>query len=96
MRLGLQHIYSALPSRFYARIAPVPAKNPQLIVFNSRLAEELDSRVGRRKEHLTWARVRITPFCKPLVNFGAFPGVIGRAVAWSTTERLVHFLLVVS
>ena len=42
MRLGLQHTYSALPSRFYARIAPTPVKDPRLVVFNSRLAEELD------------------------------------------------------
>src|SRR5881628_1730313 len=42
MRLGLQHTYSALPSRFYARVAPSPVKDPRLAVFNSRLAEELD------------------------------------------------------
>ncbi len=42
MRLGLQHTYSALPSRFYARVAPTPAKDPRLVVFNSRLTEELD------------------------------------------------------
>src|SRR6187399_438514 len=42
MRLGLQNTYSALPSRFYARVAPAPVKNPQLVVLNSRLAEELD------------------------------------------------------
>ena len=42
MRLGLQNTYSALPSRFYARVAPAPAKNPRLVVLNSRLAEELD------------------------------------------------------
>jgi uncharacterized protein YdiU (UPF0061 family) len=41
MRLGLQNTYSALPSRFYARVAPVPVKDPRLVVFNSRLAEEL-------------------------------------------------------
>jgi uncharacterized protein YdiU (UPF0061 family) len=41
MRLGLQHTYSALPARFYARVAPAPAKDPRLVVFNSRLAYEL-------------------------------------------------------
>src|SRR3954470_2730460 len=41
MRLGLQHTYAALPSRFYARLAPAPVKDPRLAVFNSRLAEEL-------------------------------------------------------
>ena len=42
MRLGLENTYSSLPSRFYARVAPAPAKDPRLIVFNSRLASELD------------------------------------------------------
>lgn len=41
MRLGLENTYSALPSRFYARVAPAPVKDPRLVVFNSRLAEEL-------------------------------------------------------
>jgi serine/tyrosine/threonine adenylyltransferase len=41
MRLGLQNTYSELPSRFYARVAPAPVKDPQLVVFNSRLAQEL-------------------------------------------------------
>src|SRR6187200_578421 len=42
MRLSLQNTYSLLPSRFYARVAPAPAKDARLVVFNSRLAEELD------------------------------------------------------
>ena len=42
MQLGFQNTYSALPPRFYARVAPAPAKDPRLVVFNSRLAEELD------------------------------------------------------
>jgi uncharacterized protein YdiU (UPF0061 family) len=41
MRLGLQNTYSALPARFYARVAPAPVQDPRLVVFNSRLAEEL-------------------------------------------------------
>src|SRR4051794_14890929 len=41
MRLGLENTYLALPSRFYARVAPVPVKDPRLVVFNSRLASEL-------------------------------------------------------
>lgn len=41
MRLGLENTYSALPSRFYARVAPAPVRDPRLVVFNSRLAEEL-------------------------------------------------------
>jgi uncharacterized protein YdiU (UPF0061 family) len=42
MRLGLQNTYSALPPQFYARVAPAPVRDPRLVVFNSRLAEELD------------------------------------------------------
>ena len=41
MQFGLQHTYSTLPARFYARVAPAPARDPRLVVFNSRLAEEL-------------------------------------------------------
>ena len=41
MRLGFQHSYAALPSRFYARVAPTPVANPQLVVFNTPLAEDL-------------------------------------------------------
>ncbi len=41
MHLGFHNTYSTLPSRFYARVAPAPVKDPQLVVFNSHLAEEL-------------------------------------------------------
>ncbi len=41
MRLGFQHSYSSLPSRFYARANPTVVANPQLVVFNKRLAEDL-------------------------------------------------------
>jgi uncharacterized protein YdiU (UPF0061 family) len=41
MRLNLHHSYSALPSKFYAPVSPTPVTNPQLVVFNTRLAEEL-------------------------------------------------------
>jgi serine/tyrosine/threonine adenylyltransferase len=41
MRLRLKHSYSALPSRFYAQVAPTPVANPRLIVLNTRLAEDL-------------------------------------------------------
>ena len=42
MRLGLQNTYSALPSRFYVRVAPTSVKDPRLVVLNHRLAHELD------------------------------------------------------
>jgi len=41
MQLGLQNTYADLPSRFYARVRPAPVRDPRLVAFNSRLAEEL-------------------------------------------------------
>jgi len=41
MRLGLLHTYGALPDRFYSRVTPTPVVNPELIVFNGPLAQEL-------------------------------------------------------
>jgi uncharacterized protein YdiU (UPF0061 family) len=55
MQLGLQNTYSALPSQFYARVSPAPVKDPRLIVFNARLAEELDfDPVVIEREAATW------------------------------------------
>jgi len=41
VRFGFEHSYAALPSRFYARIAPTAVANPQLLVLNRPLAEDL-------------------------------------------------------
>jgi serine/tyrosine/threonine adenylyltransferase len=41
MHLGFENTFAELPPRFYARVAPSPVKNPRLVVFNRRLAEEL-------------------------------------------------------
>ncbi|HEX8756119.1 MAG TPA: YdiU family protein [Steroidobacteraceae bacterium] len=41
MRLGLQHSYTALPERFFARVAPTPVPDPKLVVLNTALAREL-------------------------------------------------------
>jgi protein adenylyltransferase len=41
VRFGFQHSYSALPSRFYVRVAPTPVADPQLLVLNRPLAEDL-------------------------------------------------------
>ena len=41
MRFGFLHTYGALPERFYSRVNPTPVANPELVVFNTRLAEEL-------------------------------------------------------
>lgn len=41
MRLGFQHSYAALPSRFYARVVPAPSPSPQLVALNDGLARDL-------------------------------------------------------
>ena len=41
MRFGFQHSYAALPGRFYARVDPTPVADPQLVVLNGPLAEDL-------------------------------------------------------
>jgi len=41
VRFGFQHSYSALPSRFYARVAPTPVADPRLLVLNQPLAADL-------------------------------------------------------
>lgn len=41
MRLGFQHSYAGLPSGFYAAVKPTAVANPQLVVFNRPLAEDL-------------------------------------------------------
>ncbi len=41
MRIGFEHTYAALPSRFYARIEPTKVANAQVVVFNRPLAVEV-------------------------------------------------------
>ena len=41
MRFGFLHTYGALPERFYSRVSPTPVANPELVVFNTALAEEV-------------------------------------------------------
>lgn len=41
MRLGFQHSYAALPSRFHEPVDPTRVVNPHLVVFNTPLAEDL-------------------------------------------------------
>jgi uncharacterized protein YdiU (UPF0061 family) len=96
MRLGLQHTYSALPSRFYARVAPAPVKDPQLVVFNSRLAQELgfDPAVLER-EGATWFSGNQTPEdADPIAlayaghQFGGFVPQLGDGRAILLGERV--------
>ena len=88
MRLGLENTYSALPSRFYARVAPVPVKDPRLVVFNSRLAEDLgfDPAVVEH-EAATWFSGNQTPDdADPIAlayaghQFGGFVPQLGQTV----------------
>lgn len=41
MSLPFDNSYARLPERFFERTAPVPVKNPKLVVFNEALAESL-------------------------------------------------------
>jgi serine/tyrosine/threonine adenylyltransferase len=41
MRLGFEHSYAALPSRFHTRVAPTPVPDPKLVVLNRGLARGL-------------------------------------------------------
>jgi uncharacterized protein YdiU (UPF0061 family) len=41
MRLGLQHSYSTLPAGFFVQVKPVTVADPQLVIFNRALADEL-------------------------------------------------------
>ncbi len=41
LRFGFENSYQRLPERFYARLPPVPVKNPKLIVLNHNLARDL-------------------------------------------------------
>ncbi|MGC4027358.1 MAG: YdiU family protein [Steroidobacteraceae bacterium] len=57
MNLGLEHSYSQLPSRFFARVAPEPARAPALLVFNEPLARELDLPYARTDaQRHAWAQ----------------------------------------
>jgi uncharacterized protein YdiU (UPF0061 family) len=96
MRLGLQHTYSSLPSRFYARVAPAPVKDPRLVVFNSRLAEELgfDPAVLER-EGAAWFSGNQTPDdADPIAmayaghQFGGFVPQLGDGRAILLGERV--------
>jgi uncharacterized protein YdiU (UPF0061 family) len=46
LRLGLIHSYAELPARLYAHTTPTAVAHPELVVFNTRLAEELGLQPG--------------------------------------------------
>jgi uncharacterized protein YdiU (UPF0061 family) len=41
MKLGFEHTYATLPARFYARVEPAKATDPEVVIFNRALAAEL-------------------------------------------------------
>ena len=91
-----RHTYSALPSRFYARVAPTPVKDPRLVVFNSRLAEELDfDPAVLEREGATWFSGNQTPDdADPIAmayaghQFGGFVPQLGDGRAILLGERV--------
>ena len=96
MKLGLENTYSALPPRFYARVAPAPVREPRLVAFNSRLAEELgfDPAILER-EAATWLSGNQTPDdADPIAmayaghQFGGFVPQLGDGRAHLLGERV--------
>jgi serine/tyrosine/threonine adenylyltransferase len=96
MRLGLQNTYSALPSRFYARLAPAPVREPRVVVFNSRLAEELglDPAVIEREAATWFSGNRAPDDADPIAlayaghQFGGFVPALGDGRAILLGERV--------
>lgn len=96
MLLGLQNTYAELPSRFYARVAPSPVKNPRLVVFNSRLAVELGVDPGvLEREAAAWFSGNQTPAdADPIAlayaghQFGGFVPQLGDGRAILLGERV--------
>src|SRR3954468_1771872 len=96
MRLGLENTYSTLPSRFYARVAPVPVKDPRLVVFNSRLASELgfDPAVLEREGAALFSGNQTPDDSEPIAlayaghQFGGFSPQLGDGRAILLGERV--------
>lgn len=85
MRLGFQHSYSTLPNRFFARVHPTPVANPQLVAFNTALAEDLglEARVLESEAAVTLSGNRLPDDADPIAmayaghQFGAFVPRLG-------------------
>jgi uncharacterized protein YdiU (UPF0061 family) len=96
MQLGLQNTYHALPSRFYARLAPAPVRDPRLVVFNARLAEELGfDPIALEREAAAWFSGNQTPEdADPIAlayaghQFGGFVPQLGDGRAILLGERV--------
>jgi protein adenylyltransferase len=85
MRFDFQHSYSALPNRFYARVAPTPVADPHTVVFNRRLAEDLglDPNVLEPEAAAVFSGNRLPEDANPIAmayaghQFGAFVPSLG-------------------
>jgi len=96
MRLGLQHSYSTLPAQFYARVAPAPVRNPRLVIFNSRLAQELglDPSALEREAETLFSGNRTPDDAEPIAlayaghQFGGFAPQLGDGRAILLGERV--------
>jgi len=85
MRLGFEHSYSALPSRFYARVNPTTVADPQVVIFNTRLAEDLglESNVVEREAAAMLSGNRLPDDANPIAmayaghQFGTFVPRLG-------------------
>src|SRR5688572_2578657 len=53
MRPGFEHSYASLSPRFYERVLPTPVKDPQLVIFNRSLADELGLKPDVEREAAT-------------------------------------------
>jgi uncharacterized protein YdiU (UPF0061 family) len=96
MRLDLQNTYSSLPPRFYARVAPTTVRDPRLVVFNSRLAEDLgfDAATLEREAALLFSGNRPPEDADPIAmayaghQFGGFVPQLGDGRAILLGERV--------
>src|SRR3977135_2856628 len=53
MRLGFEHSYASLSPRLYEGVRPTPVKDPQLVIFNRSLANELGLKPDVEREAAT-------------------------------------------
>ena len=86
----LEHTYAELPQLFYSRVVPTPVRDPQMVVFNTALAERLGLDVAGGHDtpyHLLLAGNALPDGARPIAQayaghqFGHFTGLgDGRAI----------------
>jgi protein adenylyltransferase len=85
MRLGFEHSYAALPSRFFERVAPAVVADPRLVIFNRPLAVELglEAEVVEREAAFLFSGNRLPEDADPIAmayaghQFGGFVPRLG-------------------